>query len=93
MTVQSIVDTIVRKYSPDHEVVEYLGTYQSRHCFGLINKDEIITYDQPFYLLVDDAGKTEQVFMPMIADDAYYDSVFASIELRYKFFENHKLLD
>lgn len=92
MSVQSSTELLKKIYGDTHDQFDYLGMHNSKRVFGLISIDEIATVERPFYVLVD-GGKTTEIEMPMIEDDAYYDSQFATIERKFKYFEEKKILD
>ena len=83
---------VEKKYGESSRLIEYLGVHNSQHCYGVINKDVVITIDLPFYVLVDDSGEITEIEMPVIADDEYFSSQFNTIEEKFKFYDKYGVL-
>lgn len=73
--------------------ITYCGVYGTKYVFGIIDKDPVETLDQPFYIAIGDDGEIDKVYMPMFQDDAYFESLFARYEERFKYFVNNNFID
>lgn len=82
-----------KAYTEASSDITYCGVYGVNYVFGMVKTDEIETFEQPFYITVGDDGELTEVYKPMFQDEYYEESMFASYEDRFHYFEKRKLID
>lgn len=90
MTDTQALELVKRRYDDTMSKIIYLGEYENEFCYGAISKEFVLTIDRPYYILVAKNDTIREVAHGMLVDseEEYNKSEFASIERKYRFFEN-----
>lgn len=77
---------VAKKYVETGTTVEYLGRRNGLYIFGALNKDLLVTADEPYYIAVNAGGGIRKVIAPLVADLAINSSPFTVLENIYGYY-------